>query len=81
MVPAFSGFGLIVRSKFKPDEVFEKTKLTYLPPIDSSITDFNTIYKLFEILLIRAEKVSMPFVNLTLDAGAYINAYRVICNY
>ena len=34
--------------------------------------NFSTIYKLFEILL---------YVNLTLDAGAYVNAYRVLTNY
>lgn len=43
----------------------EKTKLTYLPPIDASITNLSTICRLFQ----------------TLDAGAYVNAYRVLINY
>ena len=47
----------------------------------ASITDFGAIYKLFKILLLRAGKVNVPCVNLTLDAGAYVNAYRVLCNY
>ena len=63
------------RLKNRVKEEREKTKLTYLTPIDASITDFGTIYKLFEMLLLRAGKVNTPYVNLTLDAGAYINAY------
>ena len=59
----------------------KKQKLTYLPPTDASMTDFGTIYKLFEMLLLRAEKVNVPYVNLTLNAGDYMNAYRVLCNY
>ena len=62
-------------------EECEKAKLTYLPPIDASITDFGTIYKLFEMLLLRAGKVNVPYVNLTLDARAYVNVNRVLCNY
>ena len=53
-------------------EECEKAKLTYLPPIDASITDFGTIYKLFEMLLLRAGKVNVPYVNLTLDYGTII---------
>ena len=81
VVPAFSGFGVQDRMKEKTAVEYMKTKLTYLPPIDVSITDFSTIYKLFEILLLRAEKNNMPYVSLTLDAGAYVNAYRVLTNY
>ena len=81
VVPAFSGFGVQDGMKEKTTVEYIKTKLTYLPPIDASITDFSTIYKLFEVLLLRAEKNNMPYVNLTLDAGAYVNAYRVLTNY
>ena len=45
------------------------------------MTDFGTIYKLFEMLLLRAKKVNVPYANLTLNAGDYMNAYRVLCNY
>ena len=81
VVPAFSGFGVHDRLKNGVKEECEKTKLTYLSPIDATITDFGTIYKLFEMLLPRAGKVNVPYVNVTLDAGAYVNAYRVLCNY
>ena len=81
VVPPFSGFGVHNRLKNEVKEECEKIKLTYLPPIDASITDFGTIWKLFEMLLLRAGKVNVPYVNLTLDVGAYVNAYRVLCNY
>ena len=53
VAPPFSGFGVKDRLKNGVKEECEKTKLTYLPPIDASITDFGTIYKLFEMLLFR----------------------------
>ena len=59
----------------------KKTNLTYLPPIDAPITGFSTIYKLYEMLQSRALKARMPYVNLRFDVGAFINAFRVICNY
>ena len=79
VVPPISGFRVHDRLKNGVKEC-EKTKLTYLPPIDASITDFGTICKLFEMLLLRAGKVNVPYVNLTLDAGAYVNEYQVLCN-
>ena len=81
VVPPFSGFGVQDRLKHPVKEECEMTKLKYLPPIDAPITSFSTIYKLFEMLLLRAGKVNMPYVNLTFDAGAFVNAYRVLCNY
>ena len=81
VVPPFSGFGVHDRLKNRVKEECEKTKLTYLPPTDASITDFGTIYKLFEMLLLWSGKVNMPYVNLTLDTGVYVNAYWVLCNY
>ena len=78
MVPHFSEFGVYDRLKNRVKEECEKTKLTYLPPTDASITDFGNIYKLFEMLLLWAGKVNVPYINLTLDAGAYVNAYRVL---
>ena len=81
VVPPSSGFGVQDRLKNGVKEECVKTKLTYLPPTDVSITDFGTIYKLFEMLLLRARKVNVPYVNLTLDAGHYVNACRMLCNY
>ena len=56
MVPTFSGFQVHDRLKSGVKEECEKTKLTYLPPTDASITDFGTIYKLFEICYFGQEK-------------------------
>ena len=81
VVQPFSGFGVHDRLKNGVQEERKKTKLTYFPPTNVSITDFDTIYKLFEMLLLQAGKVNVPYVNLTLDAGAYVNEYRVLCNY
>ena len=81
VVPPFSGFGVHDRLKNGVKKEYEKTNLTYLPPIDALITGFGTIYKLVEILLLRARKVNEPYVNLTLNAEGYLNAYRVLCNY
>ena len=81
VVPPSSGFRVQDRLKNGVKEECVKTKLTYLPPTDVSVTDFGTIYKLFEMLLLRARKVNVPYVNLTLDAGAYVNAYQMLCNY
>ena len=76
-IPSFSGWCVKSRSTSK----IKKTNLTYLPPIDAPITGFSTIYKLYEMLQSRALKARMPYVNLAFDVGAFINAFRVICNY
>ena len=81
VVPPFSGFGEDDKLKNGVKAECEKTKFTYLSSTDASITDFGTIYKLFEMLLLRAGKVNVTYVNLTFDAGAYVNTYRVLCNY
>ena len=81
VVPPFCGFGVHDRLKNRVKEEYENTKLTYLPPTDASVTDFGTIYKLSEMLLLRSGKLNMPYVNLTLDTWVYVNAYWVLCNY
>ena len=50
VVPTFSGFGVQERSFNINATDLEKTHLTYLPPINASITNFDTIYKLFKTL-------------------------------
>ena len=63
VVPPFSGFGVHDRLKNGEKEECKKTKLTYLPPTDPSITDFGTIYKLFEMLLHQVGKGNVLYVN------------------
>ena len=59
----------------------KKTVETYLPPVDSKVTELKTIYKYLKYLQGLAADANMPFVNITLDVGAAINAYKVIWNY
>ena len=41
----------------------------------------STIYKYLEYLQVLASEVNMPYVNVTLDVGAAMNAERVLWNY
>ena len=52
-----------------------KTELTHLPLIPSEETEFKTILNYIQK---PAEEVNMPYVNITLDVGAAINASKVL---
>ena len=54
-----------------------KTELTHLPPIHSNVTEFKTIINYMLYLQKLAEEVNMPYVNVTLDMGATIYAFKV----
>ena len=54
-----------------------KTELTYLPRIPSEETEFKTILNYIQK---PAKEVNMPYVNITLDMGAAINAFKVLWN-
>ena len=78
-VPAFKGWTLQIRSS---DEVeFVKTAEVYLPPITTKVTEFSTIQKYLSYLQDLSNSVNMPFVNVTLDVGAAINAYKTVWTY
>ena len=53
-----------------------KKIITYLPPINSKVTDFSLIFAYFDYLQKLAADVNMPYVNITLDVGAAVNAYK-----
>ena len=55
--------------------------MKYLPTINAKVTDFNTIHTYLTYMQKLADEANMPYVNLTLDVGAAINAYKVIWNY
>ena len=80
-LPTFSGWGVAIQTGQLADIEIEKTTLTYLPPVNHPITDFATTYKVFEIIQDRARKANMPDCNVTLDAGAALNTYKVLWNY
>ena len=77
-IPIYKGFKLEYR-KTKPQPFF-KTAETYLTPLNSKVTDYQTIQRYMQYLQSLAKQVNMPLVNITLDVGAAINAYLVLWN-
>ena len=59
----------------------KRTKMKYLPSIISKVTEFSTIMTYMKYLKSLANIVNKPYVNITLDIGAAINAYRLIWDY
>ena len=78
VVPAFTGWLMKNRRKHSPKLI--KTSETYLPPILSKVTEFSSIQKYVEYLQSLAASVNMPYVNITLDVGAAMNAFKFIWN-
>ena len=76
-VPNFSGWLLQHRNVHD----LAKTILTYLPPINSKVTDFETIVTYMEYLQTLASQVNMQYVNITLDVGAAMNAFKTVWNH
>ena len=76
----YSGWRTCVK-KLTSSIPLKKTVLKYLPPINAKVTEFSTIYKYLEHLQVLASEVNMPYVNVTLDVGAPMNAERVLWNY
>ena len=54
-LPTFSGWCVAIQTGQLADIEIEKTSLTYLPSVNHPITDFATIYKVFEIIQNRAK--------------------------
>ena len=71
--PNFAAWRLLSR-KFKKQPA-AKTVVTYLPPINAPVTSFSTIYQKL------CREANMPFVNVTLDCGAAVNAFKLVWNY
>ena len=79
-ISTFSGWYSQVIKKRSPNNKLAKTVETYLPPINSKITDFASIRKYMDYLKSLAASVNMPYVNITLDVGAAVNAFKFIWN-
>ena len=77
-VPKFSGWLLRNRQKEIPRCSLKKTVETYLPPIASKVTDLATIQTYIEYLKALSLPCNMPYVNITLDVGAAINAFKFV---
>ena len=83
MLPTFSGWCVskdINYLRVKNEQV-EKTSMIYLPPVNSPITEFSTIKKVFEILIDRAKRANMLYINVTLDVGGALKEYKVLWNF
>ncbi|XP_066933544.1 uncharacterized protein [Clytia hemisphaerica] len=78
-IAAFKGWNLkqnMENSKEKPI----KTTETYLPPINSKVTEFRTILQYLQYLQNLSTTMNMKYVHVTMDVGAAINCYLMLWN-
>ena len=54
--------------------------MTYLPPIQTPITEYPTLVDLFNVSRNLAKKTNMKYVHITLDVGAAIKVFHVVWN-
>ena len=69
--------GWLLSQRAENSETLKKISETFFPPI-TKVTEFVTIQKYLTYLQSMAASVNMPYVNVTLDVGAVINAYKTI---
>lgn len=72
-IPSFSASFLLFCNK----ESIKKTVTTYLPPLDSKVTEFKKTVTYMKYLQNLANDVNIPYVNITLDCGAAVNAFEM----
>ena len=77
-VSIFKGWNL--QQRMEQDKSLIKTTKNYLPPINSKVTKFKTIYKYLQYLQGLASKMSMSYVHVSMDVGAVINVYLMMWN-
>ena len=58
----------------------KKTVMTYLPPIETPITEYGTLFEMFTRSEEMAKQCNMKYTHITLDCGAAMKAYHVIWN-
>ena len=78
--PSFAAWKTQTRTSNSLDPV-QKTIVTYLPRIPSKVADFNTIDQFLVCMKKLAEEINIPYVNVTLDVEAAMNAYKLCWNY
>ena len=76
IVPIFKEWMTQIRNVQK--NTIQKTAETFLAPITSKVTDFHTIQKYLSSLQNLGRSVNMAYVNITLEVGVAINAYKTI---
>ena len=75
-VPRFVGFLASIYAK----KDVTATKMTYLPPIHTAITEYQTPVPISEISQKLAKQHDMRYTHITLDVGAAIKAFHVVWN-
>ena len=78
IVPNLSGWLLQLRQRQIPTSSLVKTEETYLPPIASKVNEFTTIETYIEYLENLSLSCNMPYLNITLDVGATMNAFKFV---
>lgn len=71
--PMLSGWLMQMRNRIAEIEV-RKTFETFLPPMSTTVTPHETIYRLLLFLQHLSVEVNMPYVNVTMDVGAAMTA-------
>ena len=77
--PNFAAWRLLSRKCKK--QPANKTVVTYLPAIYLSVASFSTIYQYLTYMQKLCREANMPFVNVILDCGAAVNAFKLVWNY
>ena len=80
VIPTFKGRALNIRSDCQKTTI-KKTVETFFPPFTSKVTEFSTIKKYLSYLQNLSASVNMPYVNITLDVGTAINAYKTVWSF
>ena len=55
-----------------------KTQEVYLPPLPTKVTDAQTIFSYMKYFQVLAKEMNMPYINITLNVGAAINAFKLL---
>ena len=78
--PTLSG-RLVILRKLEAISDLKKTVVTYLAPINASVNAFSTVFQFLTYIQSLCQEANMPYVNVTLDSEATMNAYKLIWNY
>ena len=78
VIPNYYGWAL--KNRVRVNKKLEKTVEVYLPPINATITQFESIKKYIDHVTSLSNSDNMPYVNILLDIGAAINAFKFIWN-
>ena len=70
--------GWLLSQRAETSETLKKTSETFLTLITTKVIEFASIKKYLTCLQSMTASVNMPYINVTLDVGVAINAYKTI---